>query len=102
MTPQHTPKSFTARTLLACAIASTLLLAATPASAKEGNAGKDDAVATVKKGVIFIKSNGREKGYAEISNKQGAFNDVTSTWWSTAWTARCAPTAPTRRWLART
>ena len=75
MTPRHTPKSFTARTLLACTLAGTLLLVAAPVSAKEGNAGKDDAVAAVKKGVAFIKSNGRDKGYAEISNKQGAFND---------------------------
>ena len=75
MTPKHTPNSLAARTLLACAVASALLLAAAPASAKEGNADKDDAVAAVKKGVAFIKSNGRDKGYAEISNKQGAFND---------------------------
>ena len=70
MTPKNTPKSFTPRTLLACAMASSWLLAAAPVSAKEGNAGKDDAVAAVKKGVALIKSNGRDKGYAEISNKQ--------------------------------
>ena len=91
MTTQNIPKSPVARMLLACAVAGALLLATAPASAKEGNAGKDDAVAAVKKGVAFIKSSGRDKGYAE-----------TSTWWSTAWTARCAPTAPTRRWSART
>lgn len=75
MTPKNTPKSFTPRTLLACAMAGAWLLAAAPVNAKEGNAGKDDAVAAVKKGVAYIKSNGRDKGYAEISNKQGAFND---------------------------
>ena len=36
MTPKHTPNSLAARTLLACAVASALLLAAAPASAKEG------------------------------------------------------------------
>ncbi|MBL8324162.1 MAG: cache domain-containing protein [Rubrivivax sp.] len=38
-------------------------------------AGKDDAVAMVRKGVAFIKANGVEKGYAEISNKKGQFVD---------------------------
>jgi signal transduction histidine kinase len=75
MTPHNPPRSFAARTLLACAVASALLLGVAPASAKEGNASKDDAVAAVKKGVAFIKTNGRDKGHAEISNKQGAFND---------------------------
>lgn len=39
------------------------------------NATKDQAVAMVKKGVAFIKANGKDKGYAEISNKGGAFVD---------------------------
>ncbi len=34
---------------------------------------KEDAVAMVKKGVTFIKTNGIEKGYAEITNKKGQF-----------------------------
>src|ERR1700739_4561108 len=38
-------------------------------------ATKDEAVAMVKKGVAYIKGNGKEKGYAEISNKKGQFND---------------------------
>jgi signal transduction histidine kinase len=37
------------------------------------NATKDDAVSMVKKGVAFIKANGKDKGYAEIGNKQGQF-----------------------------
>ena len=37
------------------------------------NATKDDAVSMVKKGVAFIKANGKDKGYAEVSNKQGQF-----------------------------
>ncbi len=41
----------------------------------EGSATKEQAVAMVKKGVAFIKSKGKEPGYAEISNKQGAFVD---------------------------
>ena len=39
------------------------------------NATKDQAVAMVKKGVAFIKANGKEKGYAEVSNKTGSFVD---------------------------
>ena len=32
-------------------------------------------MATVKKGVAYLKANGKDKAYAEISNKQGAFVD---------------------------
>ena len=39
------------------------------------SAGQDDATAMVKKGVAFIKANGKDKGYAEISNKAGSFID---------------------------
>ena len=42
--------------------------AADSATAKE-------AEAMVKKGVAFIKANGNDKGYAEISNKEGQFKD---------------------------
>ena len=57
-------------------VALALGLAASPATfAKEGNATKDDAVATVKKGIAFIKANGKDKGYAEVSNKEGQFID---------------------------
>ena len=38
-------------------------------------ATKEEAVAMVKKGVAYIKKEGKEKGYAEISNKKGQFND---------------------------
>lgn len=34
-----------------------------------------EAQAMVKKGVAFIKSNGKDKGYAEINNKDGQFKD---------------------------
>ena len=49
-------------------------LAAAPAQAG-AVASKDDAVAMVKKGVAFIKANGAEKAYPEISNKAGKFVD---------------------------
>lgn len=39
------------------------------------HATKDEAVAMVKKGVSFIKANGKDKAYAEITNKQGQFTD---------------------------
>ncbi len=65
------------RLILATALSAGLLLAGAgaPAVAKEGNATKDDAVATVKKGITFIKANGKDKGYAEVSNKEGQFID---------------------------
>jgi cytochrome c len=47
----------------------------TCAQAAEGGATEADATAMVKKGVAFIKANGRDKGYAEVSNKAGAFKD---------------------------
>jgi cytochrome c len=54
---------------LICAVAySHLAQAQTKATA-------DEAVAMVKKGVAFIKANGKDKGLAEISNKKGQFND---------------------------
>lgn len=52
-----------------------LLLALAAAPALASNATRDDATAMVKKGVAFIKAQGAEKGYAEISNKSGQFVD---------------------------
>lgn len=49
------------------------LAASLPAAASD--ATKDDAVKMVKKGIAFIKAQGVEKGYAEISNKAGQFID---------------------------
>jgi signal transduction histidine kinase len=54
-------------------LAVALLLGA--AAARAGNATADEATAMVRKGVAFIKAEGTEKGYAEISNKQGRFVD---------------------------
>jgi signal transduction histidine kinase len=39
------------------------------------NASRDEAVAMVRKGAAYIKANGPEKGYAEVSNKAGQFID---------------------------
>ena len=50
------------------------LVLATP-GAQAGNATADEAMAMVKKGVAFIKAQGTEKGYADITNKQGQFID---------------------------
>ena len=44
-------------------------------SAWAGNVTKEEAVAMVKKGIAFIKANGIEKGYADVSNKKGQFID---------------------------
>ena len=54
--------------------AATLAFAATSSIAGDG-ATKDEAMAMVKKGIAYIKDNGAEKGYAEISNKSGQFRD---------------------------
>lgn len=39
------------------------------------NATKDEAVSMVKKGIGFIKANGKDKGHAEITSKSGQFRD---------------------------
>ncbi|WP_066263928.1 cache domain-containing protein [Hydrogenophaga flava] len=61
--------SFT-RTLFA--VAATATLAAASLSAHSA-ATPDDATAMVKKGITFIKTNGKDKGYAEISSKTSQF-----------------------------
>ena len=57
------------------ALASMSLAFATCTASAAVDATKDDAVAMVKKGVTFIKAQGVEKGYAEVSNKKGQFID---------------------------
>ncbi len=54
--------------------AALVLLSGTAGTAGEF-ATKDEAVAMVKKAFGFIKSEGAQKGYAEISNKKGQFTD---------------------------
>ena len=56
-------------------IAAVLGTSAFAVSASGGNATAAEATAMVKKGVAFIKANGKDKGYAEISNKGGQFTD---------------------------
>lgn len=57
-------------TLIAAAIA------AVPAIASaEVGATAAEATAMVKKGIAFIKANGKDKGYAEISSKTSQFKD---------------------------
>jgi signal transduction histidine kinase len=43
------------------------------AHAAAGGATEADATAMVKKGVAFIKANGKDKGYAEITSKTSSF-----------------------------
>jgi len=52
-----------------------LILSAASATAKDANATAAEASAMVKKAVAAIKAGGKEKTYAEISNKGGAFVD---------------------------
>jgi signal transduction histidine kinase len=56
----------------ASAIAATMIF--TGAAAADG-ASKDDAIAMVKKATVFIKEQGPDKAYPEISNKAGKFID---------------------------
>src|SRR5258708_13285232 len=55
------------------AIAATVIFASLAAAAD--GAGKDDAIAMVKKATAFIKDQGPDKAYPEISNKAGRFID---------------------------
>lgn len=54
------------------------VLAVSFSAQAETKATAAEATAMVKKGVAFIKANGKDKGYAEISNKDGQFisNDL--------------------------
>src|SRR5258706_4019997 len=57
------------------AVAAAALAAQCPAFATTEFATKEEAVAMVKKGIAFIKGSGKEKGYAEITNKKRQFTD---------------------------
>jgi signal transduction histidine kinase len=57
------------------AVAALVIGLGMPALATGGQATKDEAVAMVNKAVSFIKSEGIEKAYAEIDNRQGQFVD---------------------------
>jgi signal transduction histidine kinase len=58
---------------LISALAATLVFGGAAAAADGAN--KDDAIAMVKKAVAFIKEQGPEKAYPEITNKAGKFID---------------------------
>lgn len=57
------------------AAALTLLATALPLAALASNATQEEAVTMVKKGVAFIKTNGVDKGYSEITAKNPSFVD---------------------------
>ena len=59
-------------TLAAAIVVASLSFVAVIAQAQT-HATKEEATAMVKKGVAFVKANGKQKGYAEITNKQGQF-----------------------------
>jgi cytochrome c len=61
--------------IVGAALAAAALATQVSALAKADFASKDEAVTMVKKGVAFVKANGKEKGYAEITNKKGPFVD---------------------------
>jgi len=60
---------------LLAAIATAACAFAAATHAAEGGATAAEATAMVKKGISFIKTEGRDKGYAEITNKSGQFKD---------------------------
>ena len=62
------------KNMLAMATAASMTLACAGAWAAEGATAKE-AEAMVKKGVAYIKSNGKDKTYAEVINKHGPFTD---------------------------
>jgi cytochrome c len=60
---------------IAVAVAMSAAFAASIAWAISEHASAKEAEAMVKKGVAYIKANGKEKGYAEITSKQSQFRD---------------------------
>jgi cytochrome c len=72
--PNHTTLSRWSR-IAGLALTSCSLVCLGSAQAKDGNATQAEATAMVKKGVAFVKTSGKDKGYAEISNKAGQFID---------------------------
>ncbi len=64
------------RTLLPTVLAASVALFSfgTWAAVDDG-ATAEQAIAMVRKGVAYIKANGKEKGYAEISSKTSQFKD---------------------------
>src|SRR5258706_4504476 len=63
------------RTLATAVVAALACAFSLAVHAKDGNATAAEATAMVKKGVAFIKANGKDKAYAEITSKSGQFTD---------------------------
>lgn len=63
------------RSLLVSSLACALIAVLASGVQAQTKATAAEATAMVKKGVAFMKTNGRDKGQAEISNKSGQFND---------------------------
>jgi signal transduction histidine kinase len=63
------------RSFAPSALALALCMGLAAGSAHASNATKEEAVAMVKKGINFIKANGADKGYAEITAKSPQFVD---------------------------
>lgn len=62
-------------TMMAFGAAAVLAAGNVLAAPVERHATADEAVAMVKKGVKFIKANGRDKAYAEFTSKESRFKD---------------------------
>lgn len=60
---------------VASAVFAVFVSAAAMAATKGEFATAAEAQAMVNKGVAFVKANGKDKGYAEITNKKGQFTD---------------------------
>lgn len=63
------------RSIILSALAGALALSFSVAVQAQTKATAAEATAMVKKGVAFIKANGKDKGWAEINNKKGQFID---------------------------
>ena len=61
--------------VVVCALMCAIAVPFSAAVHAQSKASAAEATAMVKKGVSFVKANGKEKGYAEISNKGGQFID---------------------------
>ena len=60
---------------IATAIAASLVVAFAGSAYADEGASPAEATAMVKKGVAFIKAQGKDKGYAEVSSKTSQFKD---------------------------
>lgn len=58
-----------------CKLSALVALGLAACAAHASNATAEEAKAMVRKGVAFIKSDGKDRGYAAISEKGGPFSD---------------------------